>query len=129
MYLCNIKYDLSFYITLTLKSLVLNEIISSNVCTLMMCLSWKQSIQFLHQFDRTIDLIHHWFLNTFSDGMLLRALIFFKWSFVSNLYSLWMISKVLPLVAFVFLYFQFEKFERQIDNWMQRDEANVFCKR
>lgn len=40
-YLGNIKCDLSFYITLTLMSLVLNEIISLNVCTLMMCLSWK----------------------------------------------------------------------------------------
>lgn len=38
-YLGNIKCDLSFYITLTLMSLVLNEIISLDVCTLMMCLS------------------------------------------------------------------------------------------
>lgn len=40
-YLGNIKCDLSFYITLTLMSLVLNEIINLNVCTLMMRLSWK----------------------------------------------------------------------------------------
>ena len=33
------------------------------------------------------------------------------------------------LGGFVFLYFQFEKFERQIDNWIHRDEADVFCKR
>lgn len=82
-YLGNIKCDLSFYITLTLKSLVLNEIISSNVCTLMMCLSWKQSIQFLHQFDRTIDLIHCWFLNIF-----LMECFWEHWYFLNDLLCL-----------------------------------------
>lgn len=44
-YLGNIKCDLGFYIVLTLMSPVMNEIISLNVCTLMMCLSVKHSTQ------------------------------------------------------------------------------------
>ena len=53
----------------------------------------------------TIDLIHCRFLNIFCDGMLLRALVFLKSSFVSNLCSPWMISKVLPLLALFFFIF------------------------
>lgn len=31
--------------------------------------------------------------------------------------------------GFVFLYFQFETFERLADNWMYRDEASMFHKK
>lgn len=84
-YLGNIKCDLSFYITLTLMSLVLNKIISLDVCTLMMYLLWKQSIQFLHQCDRgsTIDFIHCWFLNIF-----VMECFWKQWYFWNNLLCL-----------------------------------------